>query len=452
MHPEPTGVEPRDIEMWNHPAVLVKGGIIEAASALAIAALGAGAIGRRMLDLIGPDDRFEAARRIESREIGAPDRMGLLTGDGVRLVETSWVPLGSEAEPMTLLTWRDVTHNERIQAWLGTITDTSMDLIGITDARGELLYMNDALLRLRGEVDRSSLPDGRNAIDHAAPGQSEIVDHLLEQLASGGRWRGQVMFQGIEGIIPVDAVIERSEVGGQTVYSLIGRDMSAELRLRSELMDAIEQRESFVAHVAHEIKNPLSAVEGMALVLRDEATSTDIQREMLDLMISGAADITRVVEDLAGMASGVSTPLRIASDVVDLGPLTRNVVDTIEAAHGVQITLTGSDSCVGDELRIRQVLRNLLINGVRYGGPDIRVDVRRTDGRVQIEVSDDGNGVGEEYAEAIFENFSSAHNTIEESMGVGLAVSRQLTLGMGGSLSYRRRSGRTLFVVDLAGA
>ncbi|MGD2061764.1 MAG: PAS domain-containing sensor histidine kinase, partial [Acidimicrobiia bacterium] len=386
------------------------------------------------------------------REIGPPTRIGLLTPNGRCLVESSWVPLTGPGPPSTLVAWRDVTRSERIQAWLAAISDSSMDLIGITDTRGELLYMNDALLRLRGEEDRDGLPDGRNAIDHAAPGQSEIIEHLLDQLAESGQWRGQVMFKGVDGIVPVDAVIERSEVGGETVYSLIGRDTSAELRLRSELIDVVDERESFLAHVAHEIKNPLSAVEGMALVLRDETDLTTAQHEMLDLMITGASDITRVVEDLAGSNPGAATPFRITADVVDLGPVIQTVVDTIEAAHGVQVSLSGSESCVGDELRIRQVLRNLLTNALRYGGSDVRVDVRRTDGRVHIEVSDDGDGVPDEHAESIFESFSSAHDTIQESMGVGLAVSRQLTIGMGGSLSYERRDGRTVFVVDLAAA
>lgn len=452
MHAEPTGIAPCDLDMWRHPAVLLEDGRIAAASEPALAVLGADAIGRRFSDLVVGDDRFEAARRLEAREFGPPVRIGLMTSEGRYLVESSWLPVPGESPMATLITWRDVTRSERVQAWLTAISDSSMDLIGITDTRGELLYMNDALLRLRGEEDRDGLPDGRNAIDHAAPGQSEIIEHLLDRLAESGQWRGQVMFKGVDGIVPVDAVIERSEVGGQTVYSLIGRDTSAELRLRSELIDVIDERESFLAHVAHEIKNPLSAVEGMALVLRDETDLTEPQREILELMIAGASDTTRVVEDLVAMAGGISEPLRISSEVVDLAPLTRNVVDTIEAAHGVDITLTGSGSCVGDELRIRQVLRNLLINAVRYGGPDIRVDVRTTDGRVQIDVSDDGDGVDEADAELIFESFSSAHDTVEESMGVGLAVSRQLTIGMGGGLSYRRSSGRTSFVVDLAGA
>jgi PAS domain S-box-containing protein len=375
--------------------------------------------------------------------------MSLQTIHGWWPVEVAWTPVDDDG-PATIVTWRHVAREEQVQAWLSAVTDSSADLIGITDTRGELLYMNDALLRLRGETSRGSLPDGRNAIDHAAPGQSEIVESLLEQLSNTGRWRGLLMFQGVEGIIPVDAVIERSEVGGRTVYSLIGRDVSEELELRTGLIEAMEERARFVSHVAHEIKNPLSAVLGMALVLRDETDLSAGQREMLELMTAGAADIHRVVEDLAGFASGVPMPEHIASDPVELAPLARTVVDTIEAAHGVRIRLSGSSSCIGDELRIRQILRNLLTNAVRYGGPDVRVDLSHEDGRVSIEVSDDGDGVSSEYAESIFESFSSAHNTVEGSMGVGLAVSRRLAIGMGGSLSYDRNSGRTRFTVDLA--
>lgn len=449
MYSESIGVETRDLRSVGHHAILVRDGSVEDASGPATELLGEDLIGLGLLEVVAPEYRAEALERLHSCEIGPPMRMGFMADESVLMAEVSWVPL---EEGRVLLTWRDVTRSEQVRTWFEAITDNSTDLIGITDTSGELLYMNEALMRLRGDSSRDGLPDGRNAIDHAAPGQSEIVEQLLDEVARTGSWRGQVMFQGTEGIVPVDAVIERSEVGGRTVYSLIGRDMSAEIQLRAELMSAIDERDRFVAHVAHEIKNPLSAVEGMALVLRDETEISPSQREMLELMISGAADVTHVVEDLVGMASGFSTTLRIESGVVDLGALARNVLDTMEAAHGVEVTLTGSAACVGDELRIRQVLRNLLINAIRYGGPDIAVDIHRLDARVHVVVSDDGDGVPDDSTEAIFASFSSAHDTVEGSMGVGLAVSRQLTIGMGGSLSYQRRAGRTLFILDLAAA
>jgi two-component system CheB/CheR fusion protein len=445
-----TSVESRELQAANYPALIARAGVIVDINEAAIEDLGTDLKGAELLPLLAREEREELAPYLLGhRLVGPPIRTTFCTAGGRRLVESSWVPIVFGGEPATLVTWRDVSATERVQAWLSAITDSSMDLIAITDLKGNLLYMNEALMRLRGDTSRAGLPDGRNAIEHAAPGQSEIVDSLLAELETSGRWRGELMFRGVDGVVPVDAVIERSEVAGETVYSLIGRDISQELALRTELRGAIEQRDSFVAHVAHEIKNPLSAIVGMALVLRNETDPTPAQQEMLDLLISGASDIERVVEDLTHMSTGAGAPIWIAAEVLDLEPIARTVIETIEAASGVRIQLEGAASCVGDAVRIRQVLRNLLTNAVRYGGPEISVQLRSREDRAQIEVSDNGDGVPDEFSEIIFDNFSSAHNTVEGSMGVGLAVSRQLTIGMGGSLSYEWKEGRTRFTVDL---
>ncbi len=453
MQPNTISVDARQVQEAVHPALVVQRGVVVDANRAALEDVGCGLEGRDMLSLLCEQDHDEAASCLQGTDVVvAPVHVTLCSERGPRIVESMWLPVVFRGGPATLVTWREAASTTRVQAWLSEVTDSSMDLIAITDLRGNLLYMNDALMRLRGESSREGLPDGRNAIEHAAPGQSEMVESLLEDLETSGRWRGELMFRGADGVVPVDAVIERSEVAGEAVYSLIGRDITKELELRTGLQEAIEARDSFVAHVAHEIKNPLSAIMGMALALRDETDPTSVQREMLELLISGSSDVQRVVEDLSALSSGATAPLRIAAHAVDLAPIARTVIETVETAHGVSIPLAGAASCIGDAVRIRQVLRNLLTNAVRYGGPSIMVELREEGDRAQIEVSDDGTGVPAEFAETIFDNFSSAHNTVADSMGVGLAVSRQLTIGMGGSLSYEWREGRTRFTVDLPAA
>jgi PAS domain S-box-containing protein len=430
--------------------LVVQRGIVVDANQAAREDIGNGLEGTELLSLVCEDARDDVASLLGGGGLVGPPRQTVFrTERGPRIVESSWLPVVFRGGPATLVTWREAASTAPARGWLSAIADSSMDLFAITDLGGDLLYMNDALMRLRGDDSREGLPDGRNLIEHAAQGQPEIVQSLHEQLESNGRWRGELMFRGVDGAVPVDAVIERCEVGGETVYSLIGRDITNELELRTGLQMAIEARDSFVAHVAHEIKNPLSSILGMALMLRDETDPTPAQRDMLDLLISSSSDIQRVVDDLRVLSTGATGPLWIAADTVDLVPVTRTVIETVESAHGVLIDLRGSGRCVGDEVRIRQVLRNLLVNAVRYGGPSISVELRDEGDRVQIEVSDDGKGVPAEFAEAIFDDFSSAHNTIEDSMGVGLAVSRQLTIGMGGSLSYEWSDGCTRFTVDL---
>ena len=100
---------------------------------------------------------------------------------------------------------------------------------------------------------------------------------------------------------------------------------------------------------------------------------------------------------------------------------------------------------------MRQIVRNLLTNAVRYGGPDIAVEIGAVDARPFVVVSDDGPGVARGEEHAIFEAYqrASGGRHAPESVGLGLAVSRQLARSMGGELHYRRTDDRTEFVLEL---
>jgi K+-sensing histidine kinase KdpD len=93
------------------------------------------------------------------------------------------------------------------------------------------------------------------------------------------------------------------------------------------------------------------------------------------------------------------------------------------------------------------VIRNLLTNAQRYGGDHVAIDVERRGALIAVTVLDDGAGVPEGREQAIFEAYERAHveSTQPESVGLGLAVSRQLARLMGGDLIYRRRDSMTRF-------
>ena len=100
-----------------------------------------------------------------------------------------------------------------------------------------------------------------------------------------------------------------------------------------------------------------------------------------------------------------------------------------------------------DRLRQRQVLRNLLSNAAKYGGPNIRVSGVR-DGQCHVwTVSDDGEGVPEELAANLFTRFVHQGTTVVSPGGVGLGLSivKALAEGMGGTIAHARRDGRTEF-------
>jgi signal transduction histidine kinase len=152
-------------------------------------------------------------------------------------------------------------------------------------------------------------------------------------------------------------------------------------------------------------------------------------------------ELAELVEDLLVASRAEFGNLSIKPARVDL----REEIDSVVRGVGEslrtpkRIDVTGSAVLAwADPLRCRQILRNLLTNAIRYGGDQIEVRLQAQSGTAQILVADDGEGVDPGEAELIFERYyrSEQSPTQPGSVGIGLAVSRQLAEMMDGSLRY----------------
>jgi signal transduction histidine kinase len=114
----------------------------------------------------------------------------------------------------------------------------------------------------------------------------------------------------------------------------------------------------------------------------------------------------------------------------------------------------GDQRASADPMRLRQIVRNLITNALRYGGPHSWVEIARREDQVEVRVCDDGEGVPPESLEEIFQPYGrgSGGQANPQSVGLGLSVSLQLARLMGGDLVYRRVDGHTCFVVSLPAA
>jgi anti-sigma regulatory factor (Ser/Thr protein kinase) len=104
-----------------------------------------------------------------------------------------------------------------------------------------------------------------------------------------------------------------------------------------------------------------------------------------------------------------------------------------------------------DPLRVRQAIRNLVSNAIRYGGPVVSITTRQTGDAIQISVLDNGDGVPKEDEASIFLPYrrSTTGRRDPSSIGLGLWICRQLAQAMGGHLVYERRDGSTEFVMTV---
>jgi K+-sensing histidine kinase KdpD len=227
--------------------------------------------------------------------------------------------------------------------------------------------------------------------------------------------------------------------------------LTEELRgSNEELRQAQAARTEFVAAVSHEIRTPLTAIVGLARAMTDDLehlTREEIQ-EFARLIAGQASEVSELVDDLLVATTAEAGAVRVGSEEVDVSEVIASTIETIDL--GVTPVVSGySHLARADGLRLRQVLRNLLSNAARHGGPSIQVSHRREGDHVFIEVSDDGAGIPADRVEKMFDAFALTDHGHGESVGLGLSVSRTLAEAMGGSLTYERRDGRTVMIVRL---
>jgi len=225
-------------------------------------------------------------------------------------------------------------------------------------------------------------------------------------------------------------------------------------RVAHEQLEALlRSRDDLVATVSHELRTPLTTVVGLASELReslDEFSAAERQ-ELVDLIADQSEEVATIVDDLLAAARAETGSLTIATEPVDLAAEVSSTVEALGVSGVVGQDIEPDIGPVtGDSGRVRQIIRNLLVNAHKYGGPDRQVVVRRDGWLGKIEVRDDGDPLPEEEQLAVFERYYRARQTegVTGSIGLGLAVSRELARMMGGDLTYHH-DGQAVFTLAL---
>ena len=237
---------------------------------------------------------------------------------------------------------------------------------------------------------------------------------------------------------------------GSLIASAIERDQA-----HRRLEDLVVAKDEFVASVSHELRTPLTAVVGLAQELRDGLVVFDPeeQTELVSLIADQGAEVASIVDDLLVAA-------RIDAGTVTIVPSLINLRQTTDSALSAGVAMGGPKTVEvsgagvtawADGHRVRQIIRNLLTNAARYGGPDVRVSCGGAEGTAWVKVSDNGEAIPEVDRERIFDSYERAHEPGGQpgSVGLGLSVSRQLANLMGGDLAYEYCDGESVFTLTL---
>lgn len=255
---------------------------------------------------------------------------------------------------------------------------------------------------------------------------------------------------------------------GQEEGTLVGvvSDVTARVEAQAALEAAKNQAErastskdEFLSRMSHELRTPLNAVLGFAQLLAMDDLDEE-QRESVDHILRGGRHLLALVNDVLDLARIESGRLSLSVEPTRLRDVVEEAVQlTGPLARQHRVTLTSSCQDDGihalvDRRRMKQVLLNLLSNGIKYNRPGGRVSVGWSveGGAVVVTVSDTGIGISGAQPDDLFLPFARAdERTAEiEGSGLGLAVSRSLVEAMGGTLALAETgaSGST-FKVEL---
>ncbi len=243
----------------------------------------------------------------------------------------------------------------------------------------------------------------------------------------------------------------RVKIGGLSETATLGgafNEMAEELQRRAGERDQLERmKDEFVLTASHELRSPLTSVQGFAeLLLLEREKLSPQQAETVEVILDNTRHLVRLLNDLLDLARSDAGRLTIRPEPTAAMSLIEDAVRTMRAQFDSRDqtlrleVATDLPQVEADRDRIRQVLVNLLTNANEYcpQGAKIEVEGRRAGADVEIDVIDDGPGIPAEQLEHIFERFTRGDAGETQRVGgtgLGLAISKSLIELHGGTIA-----------------
>jgi PAS domain S-box-containing protein len=356
--------------------------------------------------------------------------------------------IGHALERLRLAAERDRLYLEaKERSKAARVIGSIADGVLLVDDAGIVRLWNPAAEAITGLAREAVV--GRQ-VERAIPGWAAIAASVVSRNppSTGGYAtavpidiEGRELWLSIKGVDFVDG----------TVYAF--RDLTEAYRLEQLKAD-------FIATVSHELRTPLAAVHGAAMTLqrKDVVAGEEVFNRLLVVIAEQSDRLAAMVNNILLASRVDSIGLEVASERVDVVAL---VADVLAAVHAVAddrstfelVAPPDLPPLAGDREKLRQVVTNLVANAAKYSpaGGRIEVELKPSDGELQIVVRDEGLGIAPDDQTLIFEKFYRADANMTRGVsgsGLGLYISRELVNLMGGTIFVQSELGKgsTFFV------
>ncbi len=353
----------------------------------------------------------------------------------------------------------------------------SSAIVAETDTKGQITYVNERLITISGYT-RDELIGKDHRLLNSGHHPKSFFKNLWNTIKSGRVWTGEIQNRTKNGkTYWVDTTIYpyRDSEGVVVKFIAIRFDITDKKLAQAELetanlqaKSALEAKSSFLANMSHEIRTPLNGIIGFSNLLLEKTLpqeSLDQVRYIKDCS-EGLLSVINDVLDFSKIEAG-----KFNIEIIDF-----NLKETVESAinifklsiseKNISMILNISDDIphilIGDPLRIRQILLNLIGNAVKFTGDngeiEISISCYKGEGKVahlEFMVRDNGIGIPLDKQKNLFSSFEQVDNTIARKYGgtgLGLAISERLIELMEGRIWFESFEGEGtsfFFTLDL---
>ncbi|MBV8148951.1 MAG: HAMP domain-containing histidine kinase, partial [Candidatus Eremiobacteraeota bacterium] len=226
------------------------------------------------------------------------------------------------------------------------------------------------------------------------------------------------------------------------------------------LADAFAQRDranaamrQFIADAGHQLRTPLTIVQGFIDILRrSESTTPDERKHILDTMYRQSRVMSSLIDKLILLERWERRGDGASSEPIDVGVLVSDLIAPIAESHpGRRISVASGDGLLAaiDPTELGYVVNNIVDNAVKYTKGDVAVRVNGDDASVFVEVRDEGPGMSHQDAARAFDRFYRGSQRSVEGSGLGLAIAKRAVERARGTISVETSAGGSRFRVSL---
>jgi two-component system CheB/CheR fusion protein len=339
----------------------------------------------------------------------------------------------------------DEHKNPRAEDDWALTFDAVPDLILILDNRHRVLRANKAMAKRMGCEPKDLIGQSCFQVVHNAHAPPVFCPHA-RLLADGEQHAVEIHDERLGGTFLV-SVSPICGPGGTILGSVhVARDITEQKRAESQAVEAVRQRDQFLAMLSHELRNPLGAILNAACVVKRLPAQGGSFAAALAVIERQAHQMSALLDDLLDVARVMQGKIVLAQEEVDLGATVQDAVAAVRArleAGNLQLVLDLPDQPLyvrGDPTRLQQIQVNLLTNAVKFTPDGGRIALRlcREEDAAVLTVRDEGQGIPSGMLESIFELFVQADTTLHREqggLGIGLTLVRMLVEMHGGTVT-----------------